>query len=64
MLARDRQKPLLPLEIADNGQPLERINDKFDRFELSGVLIGNQHVGYTRSKRLLHLAGEDWTPEE
>ena len=37
--------------------------DKMDHFELRSVSLGGKRVGYTRSTRTLHLAGDDVTPE-
>jgi len=33
----------------------------FDFYSLRSFKIGGQEIGFTRSKKLLHIAGEDWT---
>jgi hypothetical protein len=37
---------------------------KFEFYSLRGQTIGGQDVGFTPAERLMHIAGEDWTPEQ
>ena len=37
---------------------------EIDTYSLRSYKIGGQEIGFTRSGKLLHIAGEDWTVEK